>query len=1464
MTMPKIKQLLVVIVALLASGRLMGDSVPMSPGIAIQPRVIESARDLMHIYPSSATLVLPELSVSEEHEIIDLISQQDIVYLTIKRDILYTTTNWKLLGTKKASDIWQLHIKSPRAVGMQVWFSQATLPPDLKIKIYAGQKGITSHLGEYLGSRSESVKSFWSTQVRGDTIVIEVWAPQGSNLNPSNFPFEIKSINHYFRTDATDNLNLRHFAFAASNSTPCNVVNPPTCPAQGDFPSYQAVARLNYTQPNGRAGTCTGGFINNRQGDGELYLLTALHCIKPGFSENTAKGTAISGAQIRTAVSRCSTSSERLVSNDIKFIAANERADWALLWVNKNNLQRVDGSSSTLTTPVLLGWDSSLVQVRTSGISGTSLENLHFGGGSVQQSYAKVEVRAFSYKTSPISGILTTHNFILCPDINLCTHYAVSYDEGGTAGGASGSLVWSTRDRVRGVITHGSCRAAQVSRFRKMYEDGRVKCALDSGSAYYPSETSTCTDSARPIYEPLLTSLSPSTGTIYPNFNSGSMHYTIVVGNHVGQITLTMLRNDRFSEVTVLNVNSNQTQVTSVPTLSLDEGLNTIVVRVRSVPTDLARSLSRYYVVKVIRLPRQTINPVGTWENAYTDRYLQCRSNPLPLSDSRLFVSEITRTSENKLSILSDVLQDPYTEIDRLGPNRATLSLHYDIRCCLGTDTVHTIAISDKEIIGVGTDKYLNRRLNIPCSISYVSRFRSVSLDSLSIQGVTLNPSFRSAIKNYTATVGSDIEQLVIRASTSYSSQTVSINSTSSPLVPLQVGENTIAIKVASQRSSATSLYTLQVTRLGPPQLTTLRLSAGTLSPRFDSDTASYTAVVGNAISQIDVIATANNSAYRVTINGTTSPIVPLQIGENTITIEVSSQESSTTATYTLRVTRLGLTALHLSAGTLSPRFDSDTTSYTAAVGHTVSHIDIATTADSSAHTITINGTSSSLVPLRVGENTITIELSSEGSATATYTLQVIRLGLIALRLSAGMLSPRFNSDITSYTAVVGNTVSQINIAATASAHIITINGTTSSIVPLQIGENTITLELSLEEGSATLIYTLQVTRLEPRLSELSLSAGTLSPRFSNDTTSYTAVVGNTVSQINIAATADSSAHTITINGTSSPLVPLQIGENTIIIEVSSQEGSATSIYTLQVTRLGLTALRLSAATLSPRFASDITSYTAVVSNVVRQIKVATTATRSAHTITINGTSSPIVPLQVGDNTITIELNSQKSSATAIYTLQVTRLGLIALRLSAGTLSPRFDSDTASYTAVVGNTVNQIDVVVTADSSAPTITINGSQNTAVPLVVGNNTIVIELRSAEGEATATYVVMLRRLGTATLTGLVVEIDSQKKILDPTFSTEILNYAVNINRTNSITLKPTAEVGRAIRVRYTPRSGAAIDEPVPSGDAIVIAPLSSGLNTVYVDVMHNGSMERYILMVHLGFRVRLKLFLEGALQ
>jgi hypothetical protein len=669
--------------------------------------------------------------------------------------------------------------------------------------------------------------------------------------------------------------------------------------------------------------------------------------------------------------------------------------------------------------------------------------------------------------------------------------------------------------------------------------------------------------------------------------------------------------------------------------------------------------------------------------------------------------------------------------------------------------------------------------------------------------------------------------------------------------------------------------------------LSALSLSQGTLSPSFASGTTAYTASVANGVSSLTVTPTATQADATIKVNGTTvtsgsaSGAIALAVGSNTISVVVTAQDGTTKSTYTVTVTRAAsadatLSALSLSSGTLSPRFASGTTAYTASVANGVSSLTVTPTATQADATIKVNGTAvtsgsaSGAIPLAVGSNTISIVVAAQdGTTKSTYTVTVTRAAsadatLSALSLSQGTLSPSFASGTTAYTASVANGVSSLTVTPTATQADATIkvngtavtSGSASGAIPLAVGANTISVVVTAQDGTTKSTYTVTVTRAasaDATLSALSLSSGTLSPGFASGTTAYTASVANGVSSLTVTPTATQADATIKVNGTAvtsgaaSGAIALAVGSTTISVVVTAQDGTTKSTYTVTVTRAAsadatLSALSLSQGTLSPSFASGTTAYTASVANGVSSLTVTPTATQADATIKVNGSAvtsgsaSGAIALAVGANTIAVVVTAQDGTTKSTYTVTVTRAGsstssLSALTLSSGTLSPSFASGTTAYTASVANGVASLKVTPTATQADATIKVNGtavasgSASGTIALAVGSNTISIVVTAQDGVTSTTYTVTVTRAGSSTSSLSALSLSSGT--LSPSFASGTTAYTASVaNGVASLKVTPTAtQADATIKVNGT---------AVASGSASGTIALAVGSNTISVVV------------------------------
>jgi hypothetical protein len=169
-------------------------------------------------------------------------------------------------------------------------------------------------------------------------------------------------------------------------------------------------------------------------------------------------------------------------------------------------------------------------------------------------------------------------------------------------------------------------------------------------------------------------------------------------------------------------------------------------------------------------------------------------------------------------------------------------------------------------------------------------------------------------------------------------------------------------------------------------------------------------------------------------------------------------------------------------------------------------------------------------------------------------------------------LDPAFNPAVTNYTATVPFGTNSVDVSATTrhSNASFTINGSTNATVALAVGDNTISIVVTAEDGTTTRTYTIVVTRLtsdDASLSSLSVTGVPLDPAFSRLVTSYTATVPISTISVDVSVTTSDNNASFTINGSTNATIALLIGDNTISIVVTGANGTTTLTYTIVVSR---------------------------------------------------------------------------------------------------------------------------------------------------------------------------------------------------------------------------------------------------------------------------------------------------------
>jgi hypothetical protein len=212
------------------------------------------------------------------------------------------------------------------------------------------------------------------------------------------------------------------------------------------------------------------------------------------------------------------------------------------------------------------------------------------------------------------------------------------------------------------------------------------------------------------------------------------------------------------------------------------------------------------------------------------------------------------------------------------------------------------------------------------------------------------------------------------------------------------------------------------------------------------------------------------------------------------------------------------------------------------------------------------------------------------------------------------------------------------------------------------VGANPISIAVTAQDGTTIKTYTVTVTRMpsaDAALSGLTVSVGTLSPIFAAATLAYSDLVPMAGTSVDVTATTVSAYATLTINGAAASsgilkAVAVPVGQSTITVAVTAQDGTTTNSYTIAMTRPAITLtpavsniVVMSTATLMVTLAAAPGTDTAVAlssSNTAAvTVPASVTVLTGATQATFDATS---IALGAASATITATLGAEAPTAT--------------------------------------------------------------------------------------------------------------------------------------------------------------------------------------------------------------------------
>ena len=263
-------------------------------------------------------------------------------------------------------------------------------------------------------------------------------------------------------------------------------------------------------------------------------------------------------------------------------------------------------------------------------------------------------------------------------------------------------------------------------------------------------------------------------------------------------------------------------------------------------------------------------------------------------------------------------------------------------------------------------------------------------------------------------------------------------------------------------------------------------------------------------------------------------------------------------------------------------------------------------------------------------------------------------------------------------TAADANATIKVNTVTVAS-------GSASASIPLVVGANPVNVVVTAQDGTTIQTYAITVNRASPAqsnnaaLSNLVVSAGTLTPSFVSTTLSYSDAVSNATASINVTpTTADANATRHRERQRSHGRrrgadYAASSGSNPITIVVTAQDGTTTQTYTINVDRASPAQSNnaaLSSLVVSGGHADPVVRRRHVElrrRGIERDTSITITPTTADANATIkvdsnatvaSGSASSPIALAVGSNPVNVTVTAQNGTTTQTYTINVTRAGV--------------------------------------------------------------------------------------------------------------------------------------------------------------------------------------------------------------
>lgn len=324
----------------------------------------------------------------------------------------------KLSGTKTyledyKGNIWRYRIEAKDAKSLQLIFEKYRVPDGAQLFVYDDNYSIIR--GAFTNINIAEDLTFTLADFPGEYVIIEY-------LEPENAEFEGEVV-----IGGIGQAYIDVYETKSENADRDNLINVNCIEGKEYQDQKHSVCKITFNDGT-YSYLCTGALINNTKNDQKPYFLTANHCI----SSNSMASTVVAYFNYETAGCTTSSNYTNQTLSGANLLTTGSASDYTLLLLTNS----VPG----IYKPYYAGWNAA-----------NEVTDSTFGIHHPKGWYKKISVDhgPTVSNTEPISwegGSTTAAG----------THWGVTFDEGTTYGGSSGSPLFDENKRIIGQLHGGS------------------------------------------------------------------------------------------------------------------------------------------------------------------------------------------------------------------------------------------------------------------------------------------------------------------------------------------------------------------------------------------------------------------------------------------------------------------------------------------------------------------------------------------------------------------------------------------------------------------------------------------------------------------------------------------------------------------------------------------------------------------------------------------------------------------------------------------------------------------------------------------------------------------------------------------------------------------------------------------------------------------------------------------------